>query len=82
MAKSILNDEEVKVEIIRLKQSEYVKLAQKEEKIKKEYKQRMYRLQWLEKLQYLEYKGKKLAKQGYTLDNIAERMGEENDEID
>lgn len=80
MAKSVLNDKEVKVEIERLKQSEYVKLAQKEEKIKKEHRQRIYRVQWMEKLQYLEYKGKKLAEQGYTLENIAERMGEENDE--
>lgn len=80
MAKLDLKDEEVKVEIIRLRQSEYVKLAQKEEKIKKEHRNRIYRVQFMEKLQYLEYKGKRLAEQGYTLDNIAERMGEENDE--
>lgn len=81
MAKLDLKDEEVKVEIIRLRQSEYVKLAQKEEKIRKEHRNRIYRVQFMEKLQYLEYKGKRLAEQGYTLDNIAERMGEDNDEI-
>lgn len=81
MAKLDLKDEEVKVEIIRLRQSEYVKLAQKEEKIKKEHRNRIYRVQFMEKLQYLEYKGKRLAEQGYTLDNIAERMREDNDEI-
>lgn len=81
MAKLDLKDEEVKVEITRLRQSEYVKLAQKEEKIKKEHRNRIYRVQFMEKLQYLEYKGKRLAEQGYTLDNIAERMREDNDEI-
>ena len=81
MAKLDLKDEEVKVEITRLRQSEYVKLAQKEEKIKKEHRNRIYRVQFMEKLQQLEYKGKRLAEQGYTLDNIAERMREDNDEI-
>ena len=81
MAKLDLKNEEVKVEITRLRQSEYVKLAQKEEKIKKEHRNRIYRVQFMEKLQYLEHKGKRLAEQGYTLDNIAERMREDNDEI-
>lgn len=74
MAKSVLTDEEVEVEIERLKQSEYVKLARKAERIKYKRKQRLYQYQWFEN------RGKELAKQGYTLDNIAERMGEENDE--
>lgn len=76
MAKSVLTDEEVEVEIERLKQSEFVKLARKAERIKYKRKQRLYQYQWFEN------RGKELAKQGYTLDNIAERMGEENDEID
>lgn len=75
MAKSVLNDEEVEAEIERLKQSEYVKLARKAERIKYKRKQRLYQYQWFEN------RGKELAKQGYTLENIAERMGEENDEI-
>lgn len=74
MAKSVLTDEEVEVEIERLKQSEYVKLARKAERIKYKRKQRLYQYQWFENI------GKELAKQGYTLDNIAERMGEENDD--
>ena len=61
---TILTNEAYKAEIERLKASENVKLARKEQRLK--YKQR----QFLYQLRNLEKRGKALAAQGYTLDNL------------
>ena len=61
---TILTDEAFKAEIERLKASENVKLAQKEIRIKNKRKAYLYQLRWLEK------RGKQLAAQGYTPDNM------------
>ncbi|MBO7251367.1 MAG: hypothetical protein J6V25_01950 [Oscillospiraceae bacterium] len=61
---TILTNEAYKAEIERLKASENVKLARKEQRLK--YKQR----QFLYTLRNLEKRGKALAAQGYTLDNL------------
>ncbi len=53
-----------KDEIERLKASEHVKLARKEQRLK--YKQR----QFLYQLRNLEKRGKVLAAQGFTLENL------------
>ena len=61
---AILNNDAFKEEIERLKASENVKLARKEQRLK--YKQR----QFLYQLRNLEKRGKALAAQGITLDNL------------
>ena len=68
MAKHILTDEQVEIEIQRLLNSDAVKLAKKETRIKLRRRQYMYGLRAMEK------RGKELAKQGITLDNIEERL--------
>ena len=60
----ILTNDSFKEENERLKASEHVKLARKEQRLK--YKQR----QFLYQLRNLEKRGKALAAQGYTLDNL------------
>lgn len=64
MARDIMTDESFRAEVERLKASENVKLAQKEIRIKNKRKAYLYRLRWLEK------RGKQLAAQGYTVDNL------------
>ncbi len=59
-----LTDEEVEVEIQLLKNSEHVKLARKEQRIKYKRRQELYTLRALEK------RGAELEAQGITLDNI------------
>jgi len=61
---TILTDESFKAEVERLKASENVKLAQKEIRIKNKRKAYLYQLRWLEK------RGKQLAAQGYTTENM------------
>ena len=61
-------DEEVEQEIARLQASEYVKLAKKEQQIK--YRRR----QQMRSLQYMEARGKQLASEGITPDNMEERL--------
>ena len=68
MAKDLLTDEQVEIEIDRLLNSDAVKLAKKETRIKLRRRQYMYSLRTMEK------RGKELAKQGVTLDNIEERL--------
>lgn len=68
MAKDILTDAQVELEIDRLMNSKAVKLAKKEAQIKYKRRQYMYQLRTFEK------RGKELTKQGYTLDNIEERL--------
>ncbi len=62
MAREILTDEQVELEIARLKESEYVKLAKKEEAV------RCRRRQYLYSLRSYEKKGKALAAVGLTID--------------
>lgn len=61
MAK-LFTDEEIEQEIDRLKESEYVKLAKKEEQIRYRRRQYLYQLRMYEK------KGRELAAAGITMD--------------
>lgn len=64
-AREFLNDEQVMQEIERLKHSEFVKLSQKEFRLKAErMRKSMYQLRWHEK------RGKELAAAGVTMDNM------------
>ena len=63
-----ISDEEVAEEVARLKHSDYVKLAQKEIRLKNKRRKWLYQLRWLEK------HGKQLAKDGITLENIEEQL--------
>ena len=74
MAKDFLTDEQVEFEIDRLLNSNAVKLAKKEQKIKNRRRQYMYQLRTMEK------RGKELKKQGITLENIEARLFSEIDE--
>lgn len=67
MAKDYLTDEMVAEEVERLKDSEYVRLAQKEIRLKSKRRKWLYQLRWMEK------RGRQLEEQGITLENI-ERM--------
>lgn len=73
MAKDFLTDEQVEIEIARLLASDEVKLAKREMRIKQKRRQYMYSLRSMEK------RGKELAKQGITIDNI-EKMFEGDDD--
>ena len=64
MAKEFLTDAEVEMEIERLKDSPYVKLARKELRIQYKRRQALYQLRNLEK------RGKQLERMGVTYDNI------------
>ena len=70
MAKEFLTDEQVEVEIERLKHSPYVKLARKDTRIKYKRRQALYSLRDLEK------KGRALSKAGITME-ILEKMDKE-----
>jgi len=67
MAKDFLTDEQVEIEIEKLTESPYVKLARKDEQIRYRRRQRLYTLRNYEK------RGKELAKSGITMD-ILEAM--------
>ena len=73
-AKDFLTDEQVEIEIDRLLNSDAVKLAKKETRIKLRRRQYMYSLRTMEK------RGKELARQGITLENIEARLFGEIDE--
>lgn len=62
MAQKNLTDEQVEFEIERLKKSEFVKLAKKEEQIRYRRRQYLYCLRQYEK------KGKELAAAGMTIE--------------
>lgn len=64
MAKEWLTDEQVELEIEKLKTSPMVQLARKEMHIKYKRRQALYQLRNLEK------RGKALVKMGITMDNI------------
>jgi hypothetical protein len=61
-------DEQVEAEITRLNNSEFVKLARKEQQIKYRRRQQMWNLQ------YMEARGKQLASEGITHENIEARL--------
>ena len=62
--KDVLTDEEVELEIARLQESPYVKLA------KRDYYVKNRRRKYYWDLTYLEKKGKKLAEEGVTMDTL------------
>lgn len=64
MAKDFLTDQEVEMEIERLRTSPMVQLARKEQHLLYKRRQALYNLRNLEK------RGSKLAKKGITMDNI------------
>lgn len=64
MAKKFLSDEEVELEIERLKQSEAVKLARKYQRLQYKRRQALYQLRDYEK------KGKKLQEAGITMEML------------
>lgn len=68
MAKDFLTDEQVEMEISRLLQSDAVKLARKEIRIKYKRRQTMYQLRNLEK------RGKQLKADGITMENMEEKL--------
>lgn len=70
-------DEQVEAEIARLNESEFVKLARKEKQIKYRRRQQMWTLQ------YMEARGKQLASEGITPENMEARLfGEIPDDED
>ena len=77
MAKDFLTDEQVEMEIKRLTESDEVKLAKKEQRIKYKRRQYMYQLRFYEK------RGKQLMAEGVNAENIEEiMMGDLCDEAD
>ena len=72
MAKTYLSDEQVEAEIEKLKKSEFVKLAKKDEQIRYRRRQYLYGLRQYEK------KGKELAKAGITIEML-ENMDNEGE---
>ena len=68
MAKEFLTDQQIEIEIERLTNSEEVKLARAEQKIKYKRRQYMYQLRCMEK------RGKQLMAEGYYLENIESSM--------
>lgn len=72
MAKTYLTDEQVEAEIEKLKKSDFVKLAKKDEQIRYRRRQYLYGLRQYEK------KGKELAKAGITIEML-EKMDNEGE---
>lgn len=68
-----LTDEQVEMEIVKLRQSEYVKLAKKEQNIRYE------RRNLLSQLQGMERRGRELVAAGIDRDNIREVLFGEGD---
>lgn len=68
MTKDLMTDEEVELEIDRLKESDAVKLAQKERQWKYRRRQYMYTLRWYEK------RGKELMAVGVTEKDFADSV--------
>jgi hypothetical protein len=73
MAKNWLTDEQVEQEIERLKGSEYVKLARKDEQIRYRRRKYLYTLRAYEKM------GKELEKSGVTFE-LLEKMDKFDEE--
>lgn len=64
MAKELLTDEQIEAEIERLKNSEAVKLAKKEQQYKNRRRQYMYVLRWYER------RGEQLLELGYSMEDF------------
>lgn len=73
MKKTFLTDEQVEAEIEKLKKSDFVKLAKKEEQIRYRRRQYLYGLRQYEK------KGKELANAGITIEML-EKMDNEGEQ--
>ena len=71
MKKAPITDEMVEQEIERLQNSEFVKLAKKEERMRFRRRQQLYSLRLYEK------KGRELAKSGITMESLNAMMKEE-----
>lgn len=65
---SMMTDTQVEIEIERLINSEYVKLSKAESAIREKRRRYMYWLRTHEK------RGKALAAEGYTLDNLSKKL--------
>lgn len=65
-----LTDEQVELEVERLKKSPYVKLAIEEQKLKTRKRKYFYQLRWYEK------HGKELAEKGVTIESLKEQFEE------
>lgn len=76
MPTNYLTDEAVEQEIAELQQSDYVKLARKEMRLRYKRRQCLYQLRSLDK------RGKELAKAGFTLENIETMIAEADAEIE
>jgi hypothetical protein len=76
MAKDWLSDEQVEMEIDRLRTSPMVQLARKELRIKYKRRQALYQLRNLEK------RGLELTEQGITYDNIEVELFKNSEELD
>lgn len=74
MAREFLTDEQVEIEIDRLLESDAVKLAKEEQRIKYRRRQYLYRLRWYEK------RGKQLQKDGVTFESLHDMDVELNEE--
>lgn len=70
MARDYLSDLEVEMEIERLNESEFVKMAQKEIRLKYKRRLRLYNLRSLEK------RGRQLAAEGATLETLEAMLKE------
>lgn len=74
MAREVLTDEQVEQEIARLQESPYVKLANKERRVRN--RRRMY----LYSLRQLEKKGRELELSGVTWDTLSDMEQETYEE--
>ena len=68
MARATISDQMVEEEIARLQESPYVKLANKERRVRERRRMYLYHLRQVEK------KGRELAASGYTMDNLEDML--------
>ena len=68
MKRAFITDSEVEKELEELKQSPFVALARREQRLKYKYRQQLYNLRNLEK------RGRELASIGITIDTIEEQL--------
>ncbi len=76
MAKDYMTDSDVELEIERLRESEAVKLAQKEQQFKYRRRKYLYQLRWYEK------RGKELMRLGVTVDDFSTRESDMDDQME
>ena len=75
MARATISDQMVEEEIARLQDSPYVKLANKERRVRERRRMYLYHLRQVEK------KGRELAASGYTMDNLEDMLRDFEEEI-